>query len=136
MLADVVERVAEGPRVLHDQSQRTKHPAAILKCRQAHAEVGATQLSRSQFDEMDQLPVGGARSAVGQLFWGVNSELQQQTFRVSSELVNEIGKEPQHPGMHDVKSVVGVGNPDRQRSLTHATLLPVSAQRICPNSSS
>ena len=60
MFTDVTQRIAEGLRVFHDQSQRSKHPAA-LTLRQAHAEIGASQFCRSKLDKMDHLPIGGVR---------------------------------------------------------------------------
>ena len=53
----------------------------------------------------------------------MNSDLLHQMLRISCQLANEIGKKAQNPGMNDVKYLVGVGNPIRQRSLAHASPL-------------
>src|SRR3546814_11623225 len=63
MGADVVERVAEGRRVLHYRAQRTVYIVALAR-RQTHAEIRAVQRCGSVFDERDGLSVRRARKAV------------------------------------------------------------------------
>jgi hypothetical protein len=69
---------------------------------------------------MDHLPIGGAGFAFRKIF-GANPDLLHQQLRVASQLADEIGKETQDPGMHDVEDFAGVGILLQQRSLTHCT---------------
>ena len=64
------------------------------------------------------------------MIFGVNPDLTHQDLRIASQLGNEIGKEAQNPGVHDVEYLAGIGVPIPQRSLIHSSLPTARASPI------
>src|SRR3546814_8779267 len=99
--SDLVERVAEGRRVLHYRAQRTVYIVALAR-RQTHAEIGAVQRCGSVFDERDGLSVRRARKAV-RCVGGIESGFAHQRLWIAAQCRDQFREEAQQLGMHEVE---------------------------------
>ena len=85
---------------MHHPSQRPEHSATALPLRELQAEVGTPKLCCGEIQEANDLAIGGPRLA---LLRRIDPNFAHQPHGIAAEVPDELGKEAQHPRVHDLK---------------------------------